>query len=333
MQVLCVSGSRADLGGISAVYEALKRYDHLHTDLWDMKKQGDPRSISIKYNLAVVLGDRSEILKTVIQLFLDGLIIAHLSGGDITEGSQDDSMRHAITKLSHLHFPTNEESAKRIIQMGEEPWRVHTVGYPGIDDLKLESSNEARNKTNILEWNDFVLVVWHPDTLTNEKENIIQVRTLIKALNKLKLNYLVIGPNNDKHSAAILEILKNWAEAKNHRFFYSLDRSVYLTLLGEARCLVGNSSSGFYEAPEFGTRVINIGDRQKGRIKPENVIDCPIEIDAIIKSVKEAYAGVNIGPVDSIYAKGNAATRIAKVISEIDDPKRLLNKKFIDYFR
>ncbi len=256
-----------------------------------------------------------------------------LRGGDVTEGSQDDGMRHAITKLASLHFATCEDSAKRIIQLGEEPWRVKTVGYPGVDNLPDLDLKEVKEQAGISHFTDnFMIVIWHPNTLANDTQVLDEVETLTKALNQFKDDILVIGPNGDSGNDVVGSHLNSWclARAKSGlRTIYSknLPRHVYLTLLKHCKCLVGNSSSGFYEAPSFGTVAINIGSRQKGRIKPLTMVDCPLDTRLIAHEIGTALQRNKFEP-ENPYFKGNAADEIAKTISKIQEPKKLLFKRF-----
>jgi len=332
MRVIVISGSRADYGGLDHVHSALIKYGqqavmrHLPSSLKDVPDL---------FDMVVVLGDRFEVLKAVMELFLYKVPLVHLSGGDITEGSQDDSMRHAITKLCHLHFPTNEDAAKRIIQLGEEPWRVKTVGYPGIDNLPDLDLKEVKEQAGIAHFtNDYMIVIWHPNTLANDTQISGEVGTLTQALNQFKDDILVIGPNGDSGNDIVGSHLNSWslARAKSGlRTIYSknLPRHVYLTLLKHCKCLVGNSSSGYYEAPSFGIPVVNIGNRQKGRIRPLTMVDCPVDTRMIAHVIGMALRRNKFEP-ENPYYKGNAADEIAKVISKIQDPKKLLFKRFYD---
>jgi UDP-N-acetylglucosamine 2-epimerase len=177
-------------------------------------------------------------------------------------------------------------------------------------------------------YDDFIIVIWHPDTLANEDENIRQVTTLIRALDKVSVKSLVIGPNEDRGSVIVYNKLRDWCHRTKNVFRNELPRNVYLTLLKNCECLVGNSSSGYYEAPSFGINVIDIGDRQKGRIKPDCVYQCPIDAECIasaIRIIKGQY-GCSVNP----YSSGLAGQRIASIIAKIDNPKKLLRKKWHD---
>lgn len=325
MRVLVLEGSRADQGGLSAVYQALINHG---VDAWT-SIAGVPSCDIYAFNLVVVLGDRFEILRAVVEIYLQKVPIAHLSGGDITEGSQDDCMRHAITKLSHLHFVTNEESKRRVIQLGEEPWRVHNVGYPGIDNIELGLLNfeDAKRKAGVLSYpNDFLLVVWHPNTFACDNQNLHEVNIITRALDKVFKKTLIVGPNADAGNEVVRAHFKKWAKETCNTYVDKLPRDVYLSLLKHCRCLIGNSSSGYYEAPHFGTTVLDIGDRQKGREKPKCVTNVRIDLHEI--------AGC-LPPISDkkfpqqIYGDGTAADKIADIICKTD-LTNLLRKKWHD---
>ncbi len=330
MRIILLSGSRADLGGLESVHASLIKFGqqpiirHLPSSLKDVPDL---------FDLVIVLGDRFEVLRAVVEVYLMKVPIVHLSGGDVTEGSQDDGMRHAITKLASLHFATCEDSAKRIIQLGEEPWRVKTVGYPGIDNLPDLDLKEVKEQAGIAHFtDDYMIVIWHPNTLANNTQVLDEVETLTKALNQFKDDILVIGPNGDSGNDIVGSHLNSWSLARAKgglRTIYTknLPRHVYLTLLKHCKCLVGNSSSGYYEAPSFGTPVLNIGNRQRGRIEPPNIWNCSLDTRMIVHDLKQVVLNGRFIPGNP-YHTGNAADKIAEAISKIQDPRKLLFKRF-----
>lgn len=328
MKVLCVSGSRADYGSIRAVRDALLKYN-VETEIME---HGFYRNLE-DFDIVVLEGDRHEILKTALDCFLAKKVIIHLGGGDITEGSQDDSMRHAITKLSHLHFATNAESAKRIIQLGEEPWRVKVVGEPAVDKLVTYDKEVA---TKLVGAEDYILVVWHPNTLVSEGQVLAETAILANALEvSTPMKKLVIGPNNDAGGSKIAHFMKNWCEFTHNKYVATLPRDVYLTLLRHAKCLVGNSSSGYFEAPSFGTPVVDVGDRQKGRIEWLKLIHTDINMDKIAQVIPAAIEmrdmktiATNPYEKDTLDAADRIAKEIFKMVQPGHDPKRLLVKRF-----
>jgi UDP-hydrolysing UDP-N-acetyl-D-glucosamine 2-epimerase len=215
--------------------------------------------------------------------------------------------------------------------MGEDPSRVHNVGYPGIDQLELIPLEAAKHLAGISSYEDFLLVVWHPDTLVDKEENLRQVHILMRALDKVFMKTLVVGPNTDNGNEVIKKHLKFWCHETKNTYVDELPRKTYLTLLKHCKCLVGNSSSGFYEAPSFYTRVVDIGDRQKGREPPHNVARCPVNVVEIARWVEYSVSPLaRIITGSNPYGDGLAGQRIASIIARIDNPKKLLRKKWHD---
>lgn len=346
MRVSLLSTGRADLGALKAVNAALRAVE-IESTIYDVSGRpayDTPASIAADAayiarwaamdvlsaetsDMALIVGDRYEALATATSAYLWGIPIAHLSGGDITEGSKDDSMRHAITKLAHLHFATNEASAQRIIQMGEEPWRVHTVGYPGADNLDMQMSKEEETLLKCLlpSTKQFLLVVWHPNTIFahNMPSETDQLITALKEIHPT-IGVILISPNNDTGNSYIQGAFEKLSEVRpNTNHVGTIARPVYLALLKRCAALVGNSSSGFYEAPSFGTHVINIGDRQKGRIAGDNVINSPA-LSSDIKQAVASVVGVTRKQVQNPYFKANAAEQIAAVIKSYEGKASLL---------
>ena len=229
--------------------------------------------------LIVLLGDRSEILAAATAGMIKGTPIAHLHGGETTEGAYDESIRHAITKMSYLHFTSSDVYRKRVIQLGESPNRVFNVGAIGIDSIK---SLKLLSLTDFEESIDFklnqinVLITFHPVTLENASAKV-QFKALLKSLDKLNETTLIFTkPNSDKDGGIIIELIDDYV-SQNHEkavCFTSLGQLRYLSALQYVNVVVGNSSSGIYEVPIFKKPTINIGDRQKGRIMPKSVINC-----------------------------------------------------------
>ena len=323
MRVNLLSTSRADLGTITAVEKALKGSG---VEAQVVNQEGF--WVSAEPDLVVVAGDRFELLQAVVDIYIAGYPIAHLSGGDVTEGSQDDNMRHAITKLSHLHFVTNEASYQRVLQLGEEPWRVHLTGCPQIDNIELIPLQAAKHLAGIPSYDDYLLVVWHPDTLADQDENLKQVQILTRALDKVFIKTLVVGPNKDAGCEVVADWLRGWCRETMNMYVDTLPRRTYLTLMKHCRCLVGNSSSAFFEAPSFRKVAVNIGTRQQGRLRPKNIVDVGVTVTGIASSIELAVK--LIIPGGNPYGDGNAAQRIASIIAGIEDPTKLLKKRFID---
>lgn len=247
------------------------------------------------FDLLVVLGDRYEILAAVIAARMCGIPVAHISGGDVTEGAIDDAIRHSITKMSQIHFPGCEQSRKRIIQMGENPDTVFNVGEPGVENcLKLRLLNRdqlARQISFDCVLQDYCLVTFHPVTMENNT-GVHQVKELIQAMDSIiGMNYIVTMANADAGGRSINDYwIEEGKKHKNWLVVTSLGVVCYLSAMKFAKAVIGNSSSGIVEAPSMGTPTVNIGDRQKGRMLADSVISCNPFSDDIRKAIKEVLS-------------------------------------------
>jgi UDP-hydrolysing UDP-N-acetyl-D-glucosamine 2-epimerase len=276
----------------------------------------------LKPDITVVLGDRFEALAFAIASFINRIPIAHLYGGETTEGSIDEGIRHAITKLSYLHFTSTEEYRKRVIQLGEDPKRVFNVGALGIDNIKklrLLSKNEIENKLGIKLKNKNLLITYHPVTL-KENESEKEFRILLNVLKELNDTLLIFTkPNADTEGRRIIKLIEGFVKENSDKAlaFNSLGQLNYLSLMKYVDAVVGNSSSGIVEAPSFKVPTINIGDRQKGRIKAKSVIDCNPREDEIRKALELVYNKDfrnSIKDVINPYGDGNSATKIKDIL-------------------
>lgn len=266
----------------------------------------------LKPDMIVVLGDRYEIVSAVSTALFYKIPVAHLHGGEITEGAYDDCIRHAITKMSHLHFTSTEEYRKRVIQLGEYPDRVFNVGAPGIENIKkvpLMSREELEATFDGFTLGDkCLLVTYHPVTLENETA-AEQIRNLLSALDELP-DYKVIFtlPNSDTDGRIIIRLINEYVAKHPGRAvaYPSLGLRRYLSALKYVKAAVGNSSSGIIEVPSFGIPTLNIGDRQKGRLAAESVVDCGtgkeeilsglhkiLSLDFSTENVRNPYEGKN----------------------------------------
>jgi UDP-hydrolysing UDP-N-acetyl-D-glucosamine 2-epimerase len=283
-------------------------------------------------DLLLVLGDRYEILAAVQAALVARIPVAHLSGGDVTEGAIDDAMRHAITKLSHLHFPTNEGSAARIRQLGEDPGRVIVAGSPGLDDLvsfePMPATELARDLgLELREQN--VLVTYHPVTLADEPPARAGA-ALVAALEALgdEVGIVITLPNADTGGRVLIEQFRSFAEHHDHVVAHeSLGQARYWSCMKTFDAVVGNSSSGLAEAPVAGIAAVDIGERQRGRAGTETTIHCAPERDAILAAVRQALATPSV-PSGSFHGDGHATGRILEALAAIDDPRALLVKRF-----
>lgn len=283
-------------------------------------------------DLMLVLGDRYEILGAVTAALLCKVPVAHISGGDVTEGAFDDSIRHAISKMSALHFTTTKEAAARVRQMGETPARVFVTGSPGIDQVlampcmargaffdSVGLEPQARN---------FVITL-HPATLS--ADNADMARAMLAALETVpEAGLIFTGSNADPGAAEMDEIIRAWvAGRKNAVFHASLGSARYFSALKHCDLVLGNSSSGLAEAPSFHIPTVNIGDRQARRVRAASVIDCAPEAGAIRAAIDTALAG-DWSDITNPYGEGDAAPRILSHLAAVTDPAALIRKSFED---
>lgn len=246
----------------------------------------------LKPDMIVVLGDRFEILAAVSAALFYKIPVAHLHGGEITEGAYDDSIRHAITKMSHLHFTSTEEYRQRVIQLGEDPKRVFNVGAPGIENIKnvpLMDKKELESTLDGFTFNDkTILITYHPVTLENSTAEE-QIKNLLNALDEYP-DYKVIFtlPNSDTDGRVIIKLINEYVSKHTDRTiaYHSLGLRRYLSSLQFVKAVVGNSSSGIIEVPSFGIPTLNIGDRQKGRIAANSVVNCGTNKEEIIEGLR-----------------------------------------------
>ncbi|GAA3404799.1 UDP-N-acetylglucosamine 2-epimerase [Paenibacillus hodogayensis] len=284
--------------------------------------------------LLVLLGDRYELLAAAQAAMVANIPIAHIAGGDTTEGAIDEAIRHSITKMSHIHFVTNEGSANRVKQMGENPDYVFNVGSPGLDFLQKrpllgKAELEEALKFRLLERN--LLVTFHPATLDGSSASG-QFQELLEALNGLggEVGLLITKPNSDTDGRILIEMIDAFVgDRPNAKSFVSMGQLNYLSAMSHADAVVGNSSSGLYEAPSFRKPTVNIGDRQKGRLQAESVINCPPERGAIAAAISAAW-NKDCSRVRNPYGDGDSSARIVNVLRSVDDPKRLLKKRFFE---
>ena len=288
------------------------------------------------YNAVCLLGDRYETLMIAIAAVDLHIPIVHMYGGDVTEGAMDESIRHSITKMSYLHFPTNEISRQRIIQLGESPDMVFNYGAPGIDNiLSVEKMTkmEALRSVGLRECK-YALCTYHPVTL--EDNNIMEmIMDFLDALSYFdEYEFIITKSNADQGGALINRILDEEApKRKNIHVFASLGVKRYLSLMRYAEAVIGNASSGIMEAPSFHIPTVNIGDRQKGRLQAESTINCDSNKESIIKAITIALSDetkMKCKEVISPYGTGNSAKKIAAKIIEVLNRPIELKKHFYD---
>lgn len=288
-------------------------------------------------DLIIVLGDRYEIFSAVSAAHISRIPVAHLHGGEVTEGAFDDALRHSITKMSHLHFASTDIYRNRVIQLGENPDRVFNVGAIGLDNLtrlKLMSQNEFETAVGLKLNRHNLLCTFHPVTL-EKGTSVRQVQGLLNVLAQQEdTNIIFTKANADTDGRIINQLIDEFIQKDVNRYksFVSLGQLRYLSAMQYVDGVIGNSSSGIIEAPGFGIGTVNIGNRQAGRIKSESVIDCEPTETAIASALKTLYSpGFKKLRENATnpYGDGQTAPRIVKVLRECD-LGQTTQKKFYD---
>jgi GDP/UDP-N,N'-diacetylbacillosamine 2-epimerase (hydrolysing) len=289
---------------------------------------------NLKPDMIVILGDRYEMLCPAIAAMIANIPIAHIHGGEATEGLIDEAIRHSITKMSHLHFVAAEEYRMRVIQLGEQPNTIFTVGGLGVDALKrlkLYRKNEIEAELGFTFDQRNLMISYHPVTLDLER-SLKELKELLAALIKLHHTKLIFTmPNSDPGGNEAFNLIDKFCdENSNAIFFKSLGQLRFLSCMKFCDALVGNSSSGLLEAPSLKIATVNIGDRQKGRLKAPSVIDCKpttASIYAAINSVYNKNFQDRITHSQSPYGNGGASKKIVKILSQYPFEK-ILHKPF-----
>lgn len=287
-------------------------------------------------DLMLVLGDRFEIFSAVAAAMVARIPVAHLHGGEATEGAFDEAIRHSITKMSHLHFVAAEEYRQRVIQLGEHPDRVFLVGGLGVDNIKkltlldrpaLEASLGFKlGRRNLL-------VTFHPVTL-EDATSAEQMAELLAALEAIEDTHLIFTmPNADTGGRVLVDMIEQFvADHANTCAFTSLGQLRYLSCIRHVDGVVGNSSSGLTEVPSFGKGTINIGDRQRGRLKAESVIDCSSDRRSIAAALQRLYSPAfqaTLKTVRNPYGEGGASEKIVQALKDYS-LEAILKKSFHD---
>ncbi len=287
-------------------------------------------------DILLMVGDRFELLSAACAALPLGIPVAHISGGDITEGAIDNQVRHAITKLSHVHFVAMEAHAERVVQMGEEPSRVVVTGDPALDLIRqmefLKRSDLSRQLGLELQ-SPVVLVSIHPTTLgstsvTNEVESILG------PLSRIQGTLILTYPNSDYQSDLIIDRIREFVASHPQAGLYAnLGQVKYYSLLAQADLMVGNSSSGIWEAPSFRLPVVNVGDRQRGRLRAGNVIDVRLDADSIYSGIQRGLDPsfrASLEDLQNPYGDGEASPRILSTLQRLELGPQLLQKSFVD---
>ncbi|MGH4052853.1 MAG: UDP-N-acetylglucosamine 2-epimerase [Clostridium sp.] len=286
----------------------------------------------IKPDLLLILGDRAEMLAAATTAIYMNIPVAHIHGGEVS-GTVDESVRHAITKLSHIHFPANEDSKQRILKLGEKEKNIFVVGSPGLDNIKKTqyiSREEILNRFN-LEDDKIFLLTQHP--VATERDMVEwQIRETLDAVVELGYQTIVSYPNSDNGGRKIISVIEEYrAKYPILKIFKNLSQVEYLSVLAIADVMIGNSSSGIIEAPSFKLPVVNIGSRQDGRLRACNVIDVPYGKESVIRGIKQALYDERfrkqLKNCTNPYGDGNASCKISQIISEVKLDRELIQKR------
>ncbi len=287
----------------------------------------------LRPDIILVTGDRVEPLAAAIAGAYMNIPIAHIHGGDNPRAGLDEYARHAITKFAHIHLPATEESAARIIKMGEDKWRVHVVGSPTVDFILNEPLIPAEQLVERFDLDlskPLILLVQHPVTTQVDEAPEQMVETL-EAIVGIGYATILIYPNSDAGGRRIIEVIKGFESYPLLKTFKSLSRKEYLSLMRVASVMVGNSSSGIIEAPSFGLPVVNIGIRQEGRQRGKNVIDVGHNKLEIIGAIEMALTDkefmAKVKKCENPYGDGKASQRIVDILSEVEITPQLIQKK------
>lgn len=286
-------------------------------------------------DIVLILGDRYEIFAAAAVAMALGIPIAHIAGGEITEGAMDEQIRHAITKMAHIHFPGVEVYAENIRKMGEESWRVFNVGDSGIENIKLTkllNQEELMQSLGLKVDSKTLLVTYHPVTL--EINNVDeQIHNLLEALSKFDNHMIITYPNSDNGGDKIIKALEEYgAKNSNIHLFRSLGSLRYLSVMKLCGVVIGNSSSALIEAAYMKKPVVNIGNRQKGRLMADNIIQTGYSAEEIYNGISKAMTKEFrefVTSVQSLYGEGNTSEEIVEVLKNIEIGEKLLKKKLI----
>ncbi|MCC7351916.1 MAG: UDP-N-acetylglucosamine 2-epimerase (hydrolyzing) [Phycisphaerales bacterium] len=285
--------------------------------------------------VVVLLGDRFEILAAAVASTYMGVPVAHIHGGDVTRGGADESARHAITKMAHLHFPATADSAARIRRMGEDPWRIKVVGAPCLDTLlkyRKASRREIDRQWGLPAGRPYFVLAQHP-VGTDAPTAVRQIRQTLEALRSTGQFVVAIYPNADAGGRAMIAELRKFRSEPWFRLYQSLPHEDFANLVRHSAAMVGNSSAGIIESPALGVAAVNIGHRQDGRQRAGNVIDAPHDVQAIGRAIARATSRRfqnALAFIDNPYGGGNAGRLIARRLASVALDRKLLQKKFND---
>jgi len=289
-----------------------------------------------KPDILLTLGDRFDMLPAVLAAFPFQIPIAHLHGGELTLGNIDDTIRHMISKAAHIHFASSAVYANRLSQLGEEPWRIHVTGAPGLDTIretKVWDLATMKSQFGIDISEPYLLTTFHPVTLELENTKTY-IKNLLSSFEKVNRPVVFTYPNADSTGSFIIEAINDFADKNENIYVIKNAGQVgYLSLMAHADAMVGNSSSGIIEAASYRLPVVNIGNRQEGRMFPENIIQCGYSSEqisqAILKATSEKFK-VSLKSMMNPYGDGRSAPRIVDILSSLPLNPQLTAKRFND---
>jgi len=291
----------------------------------------------INPKLVIILGDRFEVFGAAYASFILKIPIAHISGGDVTMGAQDDVFRHCITKMSWWHFVSNSVSKKRVIQLGENPNRVFNVGSLGADmisNIKFFTKKYIENKTGIKFVKKNIFITFHPETLSITKTTDM-LKEILRAISQFSdINFIFSSSNIDSNGYIINELIIKFVKNNKNAYFYnSFGRNLYLSIIKHVDAVLGNSSSGITEVPLLNKYTINVGDRQQGRYKTKSILDTRCTKKDIVASINYLYnSNYKIKKMYNPYSTKGASNKIFKIIDTKDFPENL-KKPFYDLIK
>lgn len=285
-------------------------------------------------HLLLLIADRYEMLAPAAVALALRIPVAHIEGGEVSEGAIDDAVRNALTKLSHIHFTSTLAARERVIALGEEEWRVHRAGAPSLDHLRrqpLLSREEIEQQRQLNLQTTTILVAYHPVTIA--RDTLQEVEAVFTALGNLREQILFCYPNADAGSRKLIERTKSFIASRGHgKVFTNLDTVTYLSLLGQVDMLVGNSSSGIMESASFALPTVNVGLRQQGRERPRNVLDADPDANSILQAIDRARTREfreSLTGMANPYGEGRASETIIRVLTTVPLSQTLLMKRHL----
>jgi len=281
-------------------------------------------------DILILLGDRGEVLSAAIAAMELNIPIAHILGGDVV-GNRDGSRIHSITKISHIHFPSSLDSYNRILKLGEEKWRVHNVGATYVDYIiqkKYTRNDMVREKYGILKKEKYVICIQHPTTL-EESKSYEESSNLFSVLHDLKLKTVIIYPCSDQGYLGVVKAINEFSNVSYFNIYKNIEAFDFWGLMSGAMLFIGNSSSGLMETPYFNLPTVNLGRRQKGRVRDNNVLDSSYSKKEIKAAIEFATSNKFVDKIrnNNIFGEGCASTQIVEIIKNVDLNNKLLMKE------